>query len=220
MPVAVLWAALLATFLLQLALPAASDARPPKRAAASCSFVSHATKAAKRAVARHRARCARVRGPVRAVRGEPLFGSNPLIGVGQLPAPGTGSAPASTRPSAPGAGAPVQGSPAPQPADPPAVPAGSGRNVQVIGVEWALRPSRGVVGAGTVRVEYNLMGAEDGHDLVLVRSDGTGDVLRFEEQPSQTVTSQDLQLSAGRWTLFCDLPGHAANGMEASLTVR
>jgi uncharacterized cupredoxin-like copper-binding protein len=71
-----------------------------------------------------------------------------------------------------------------------------------------------------VHVEFNLMGAEDGHDLVLVRSDGSEAPHRFDEQASQTVTSQDLDLTAGEWRLFCSLPGHQANGMKAKLTAR
>lgn len=102
----------------------------------------------------------------------------------------------------------------------PDIPTGSGRAVQVRGFEFGLTLSRAEVLAGTVRVEYNLTSAEDPHSLIIYRVDGDGSSYSFPEQPSQSVTSKSLNLTAGRWRLLCDLPGHAAAGMQVDLTVR
>src|SRR4051794_29825777 len=104
--------------------------------------------------------------------------------------------------------------------DVPALPIGTGRAVQVRGFEFGLNLSRASVVAGQVRVEFNLTSAEDPHTLVLERTDGTGPTFRFDSQGSGTVTAQSLNLSAGTWHLYCDLPGHAAWGMKVDLEVR
>jgi plastocyanin len=211
------WASvLLGSFLLLVALPSISDARTPKRAGSACSFSPHA-KTAKRSQAH--AHCAKARSTIRAQRTAARFGPMLPTGAALGFAPAFPVAPT----AAPGSSTTLVTAPTPSQepvGSAPAVPAGSGRAVQVLGVEWALNPSRSVVAAGTVHVEYNLTGAEDGHDLVVERTDGTGSVYRFDEQQSRSVTSQDLSLSTGTWKLFCDLPGHARLGMQSTLTVR
>jgi uncharacterized cupredoxin-like copper-binding protein len=124
-------------------------------------------------------------------------------------------------------------SPAGEPAAPaPAAPAGevdggatvpppiysNPRALQVRGFEFGLRLSKASVLAGEVRVEFNLIGAEDPHNLILARADGR-DVMTFHEQPAGEVLARMLPLTAGRWRLFCSLPGHQEAGMEADLEV-
>ena len=91
--------------------------------------------------------------------------------------------------------------------------------VQVQAFEFGFQLSKGTVSPGNVRVEFNLSRAEDPHNLVLVRADGTGPLYDFDEQPSGAVIAKTLPLTAGRWTLFCSLPNHQASGMQATLTV-
>jgi plastocyanin len=100
------------------------------------------------------------------------------------------------------------------------MPTGTGRAVQVSASEYHLGLSRTTVSAGPVRVEYNLAAAEDPHDLVVVREDGAGPLQRFDQQPAESVTSRNLDLTAGTYLLFCDIADHAARGMETKLTVR
>jgi hypothetical protein len=200
------WLAGLATVVALLVVPASSHGRTAKRAATGCTGSAHVRSAP---AGRKRARCARLRKALWARQGAVSFGS--ALGLATL-------VPAATpAPPAPVATA----TPTPTPSPTPTPPASAlGSSVQVIGAEWRLTPSRSTVRAGTVHVEFNLMGAEDGHDLVLVRADGTGPLYRFDEQASQTVTSRDFNLGTGRWILFCDLPGHEAKGMKASLVVQ
>lgn len=127
--------------------------------------------------------------------------------------------PAITRP-APVAVAPAPVvTPTPSATPAPVEPALS-HAVQIIGAEWRLTPSRAEVAAGPVRVEYNLMAAEDSHDLVLVKQNSSGPVYRFDEQQSESVTDKSFNLTPGKWLLFCDLPQHADRGMKTTLTVR
>lgn len=65
---------------------------------------------------------------------------------------------------------------------------------------------------------------EDAHDLVLRRLDARGrehGVRRTlaETQPG-AVTTRTFTLPAGRYVLFCSLPGHRRRGMQARLRVR
>ena len=91
--------------------------------------------------------------------------------------------------------------------------------VQVQAFEFGFQLSKGTVSAGDVRVEFNLVRAEDPHNLLLVRSDGSGPLHEFGEEPSGAVVARTLPLTRGRWTLFCSLAGHEAAGMRATLTV-
>jgi hypothetical protein len=106
----------------------------------------------------------------------------------------------------------------PAPVGPPLL--GTGRAVQVIGSEFSLRLSRPEVLAGSVRMEYNLTGAEDPHSLVIVRENSDGPMFRFAAQAAESVESKRFDLTPGKWLLFCDLDGHAAKGMQTQLTVR
>ena len=137
-----------------------------------------------------------------------------LIGV-----PGAFAAPApfAADPVAVPAGAPVTTQPGPAPTpEPPALPPiySNPYAVQVQGFEFGLQLSKATVSAGDVRVEFNLVRAEDPHNLWLVREDGTGSPYSFDEEPSGAVVAKTLALTRGRWKLFCSLNGHEASGMR------
>jgi uncharacterized cupredoxin-like copper-binding protein len=91
--------------------------------------------------------------------------------------------------------------------------------LQVQGVEYALQLSKPKVSAGNVKLEFNLARAQDPHNLVLVRADGSGAQISFDEQPAGAVVTRTVPLTAGTWTLFCSVTGHQALGMRATLKV-
>jgi hypothetical protein len=110
----------------------------------------------------------------------------------------------------PGPGAPTPGSP---PAEP--LP----RYVSVAAREWSLTLSRPLVGAGKVTVELRNVG-EDPHDLVLSPDDGSHTALAsFPETGPGGVTKLGVTVPAGRYLLWCSLPGHEGLGMHAKLQV-
>lgn len=168
-----------------------------------------------RGAARHRA-CARFgHGRLIGTARTALTGAPAAFGV---PAPFAAPAPPAPAAAAPGAApAPAAG---PAPTAPTLPPVFSDpRALQVQAFEFGLQLSKATVRSGDVRVEFNSARAEDPHNLLLVRSDGSGPVLRFDEQPAGAVASRTLPLTTGRWTLFCSLTGHEAAGMRATLNV-
>jgi len=184
--------------LLLAAVPAA--ARP--RHAHSCG--AHEARAAK--VHRPRA-CARLRG------GRIHTAARSL---GRVTFPAAAAPPAPSPSAAP---APVA-TPAPT-AEPPTLPpvVSNPRAVQVQGFEYGLQLSKPKVSAGSVKIEFNLTRAQDPHNLVLVRADGSGAPISFDEQPAGAVATRAVPLTTGTWTLFCSLTGHQALGMRATLKV-
>lgn len=78
--------------------------------------------------------------------------------------------------------------------------------------------------AGPLLVQLQNYG-EDPHDLVIVR-DGGSVVTKLPVTPARAgdaappgLTEATVDLSAGRYTLYCTLADHASRGMQASLTV-
>jgi hypothetical protein len=69
-----------------------------------------------------------------------------------------------------------------------------------------------------VAVELDNMG-EDPHDLRVERADRTGAAFDFDVAKPSTVASRKLDLAAGKWKLYCTLPGHDEAGMHAFVTV-
>jgi hypothetical protein len=98
-----------------------------------------------------------------------------------------------------------------------AAPAPSAR-LFVTAKEFSLVLSRQQLHAGSARIQlYN--GGEDSHDLRLKRLGGTRTVSIRETRPDN-VTELRMMLRAGKWKLWCSLPGHAKAGMRATLVVR
>jgi Sulfocyanin (SoxE) domain len=131
-----------------------------------------------------------------------------LIDLGAGPAPPRTSAPA------PGSGTP--GSPNSPGGPAPGQPLAD--YVAVTASEWRLALSRPLVGAGLVTVELRNAG-EDPHDLVVAPEGGGAPAHHFAETDPGVYTAAGMQLAAGRYTLFCSLPGHAEAGMTATLQV-
>ena len=74
------------------------------------------------------------------------------------------------------------------------------------------------VAAGPVDVEYVQEGALP-HSLLIEASDG-GDVDRFELEVGEVdADSGTVDLPAGDYVIYCDVPGHRDAGMEAELHV-
>jgi hypothetical protein len=84
--------------------------------------------------------------------------------------------------------------------------------------EYSLVLSRQRLAPGDARIQlYN--GGEDAHDLRLKRVGGTR-TLSIRATVPGNVTELRTMLRSGTWKLWCSLPGHAAAGMRATLTVR
>jgi hypothetical protein len=192
-----------------LALPAAPAEAAEKRTTAKPSAQADASakrkprRCAARARAKQRRRsCRRARLGLRAAprafdRLVDLGGGGSALPRTELPAPG---------PGAPGSpGGPAPGQPLPD-------------YVAVTASEWRLALSRPLVGTGLVTVELRNAG-EDPHDLVVAPEGGGTPAHHFPETDPGIYTAAGMQLAAGRYTLFCSLPGHAEAGMTATLRV-
>jgi hypothetical protein len=142
------------------------------------------------------------------------------IAAGGLPGAGSPVAPAPSITPAPAPAA----DPAPPPPPPPAIPTGTGLSLQAltddrVASQLKLVLSRTTVLAGDVKVEFNNAFAEDPHDLLVERADGTGPAYAFDELGPGEVQRRTLALDAGAWRLSCTIPTHAERGMTAELTV-
>jgi hypothetical protein len=129
-------------------------------------------------------------------------------------APSTGTPPAATTP----------GTPPPGPVTPPG-PDCSGSNVSMSLREFSVSPTRDCVAAGSVNVDVLNFG-EDPHNLAL--RPATGGVAAWilpgpganSELASGGNLHQTVAIPAGRWVVYCSLPGHEALGMKAELEAR
>ena len=102
----------------------------------------------------------------------------------------------------------------PAPDNPPAPAARLG----VTAREWSLVLSRPVLPAGPAIVELQNLG-EDAHNLRVERLDGSDTPLNVPLAESGEVQSAPGTLAAGRYKVYCALPGHDAAGMHATLDV-
>jgi hypothetical protein len=89
--------------------------------------------------------------------------------------------------------------------------------------EWSLWPSRPSVPAGTVIVQLWNRG-QDSHDLRIRRLDARGQMVgpvlgAVRITPSGQLSQAIWHLRAGRYEIYCSLPGHLAMGMHARLRV-
>lgn len=101
--------------------------------------------------------------------------------------------------------------------DPIKAPTGPAR-LGVKSYEFRFALSRASTAAGDTIAELNNLG-EDPHDLNIARVDGGGATIAFGETPSLGLSSERFATEPGQYRLWCSLPGHAALGMEATLTV-
>ncbi|MGH2916912.1 MAG: hypothetical protein ACRDMX_18195 [Solirubrobacteraceae bacterium] len=89
--------------------------------------------------------------------------------------------------------------------------------------EWSLWPSRPSVPAGTIAVQLWNRG-QDAHDLRVRRLDSRGRMVGRVLGAVRTTLSGQIghatwRLGAGRYELYCSMPGHLKLGMHARLTV-
>ena len=87
--------------------------------------------------------------------------------------------------------------------------------------EWHLYPSRTTIPAGTVLVELSNRG-QDPHDVRIrrfVHGRMSGPAQGVKPVPSGGLGTAVWHLRAGRYELFCSMPGHLQMGMHAGLTV-
>ncbi len=109
---------------------------------------------------------------------------------------------------------------APDPAPAPVAPS-------VLGIQTFDTPSyrmllsRPTVTAGTVRLQLR-NGGEDEHNVLLTRSDGTGDAIPIALTAPGTTRTLSVRLEPGRYRLLCTLQTpvvHDSAGMHATLDV-
>jgi plastocyanin len=91
--------------------------------------------------------------------------------------------------------------------------------IQVVEKEYSLVLSRLHVSPGVTIVQLINFGM-DNHDLVIQGNAKGSKAFHFKQlspKERQTIT---LKLPAGRYTMWCSLPGHRERGMVAPLVVR
>jgi len=89
--------------------------------------------------------------------------------------------------------------------------------------EWSLWPSRSSVPAGRVLVELWNRG-QDAHDTWIRRLNAAGQMVgpalgRVAKTLPGQISRATWHLKAGRYELFCSMPGHMTLGMHANLRV-
>jgi hypothetical protein len=90
----------------------------------------------------------------------------------------------------------------------------------VAGTEYRLQLSRGAVKRGHALIQFVNRG-QDPHDLRLLRVGAPpARTLSVPEIRPGELVQLDTRLSAGRYRLWCSLPGHEQRGMHAVLSVR
>ena len=103
------------------------------------------------------------------------------------------------------------------------VPTGAPARMLVTADEWMLLSSRRQVAAGTLEIQLYNRG-EDAHDLAArrVTRGGTpvGKTFRMRETRPGDLGEATWRLRAGKYSLWCTLPGHRAAGMRATLRAR
>jgi len=92
--------------------------------------------------------------------------------------------------------------------------AGTGPSLEVKAGDLFLAPKQAEVPAGPVRITYRNTGSIE-HTLV---ADGLPQFKKLVVEPGQEKT-EVLDVGPGTYTLYCDIPGHRAAGMELTLTV-
>jgi uncharacterized cupredoxin-like copper-binding protein len=91
--------------------------------------------------------------------------------------------------------------------------------VQVTEKEWQITLSRASVKPGKVFVEVVNFGT-DAHDLFVLGPKKGAKPVKFPQVDPNGRSEKPLTLAAGRYTLWCSLPGHRERGMKTTLVVR
>ncbi|HEX8104512.1 MAG TPA: hypothetical protein VF533_17985 [Solirubrobacteraceae bacterium] len=209
--------ALLVLLALAGAVPATADAASAKgKRRVACAHKAKRLKVPRRARAaavrrcvtrrRHATRRVPAPAPLSLPRGPEPMPARPAPVAAPAPAPAPAALPVSEPVAEPGPPAPTE------PAQ--ALP----RRVQAVSREFSLTLSRPAVAAGLVTVEFNNAFAEDPHDLN-VAPEGGGKVVALGTLTAGKVATSRVELAAGRYTLYCSLPGHEQLGMRATLSV-
>jgi plastocyanin len=98
--------------------------------------------------------------------------------------------------------------------------AGGGSTVEVSspdGTDLAFDQSELTAQAGTVTIDYDNPQSIS-HDVAI--EDSTGEVLGATDLVSGGTASTTVELQAGTYTFYCNVPGHREAGMEGTLTVK
>ncbi len=85
------------------------------------------------------------------------------------------------------------------------------------GSDLAFDQSEVTAQAGPVTINYDNPQSLS-HDVVV--EDSSGEVLGGTDLVSGGTTSATVELQAGTYTFFCDVPGHREAGMEGMLSVK
>ena len=93
-------------------------------------------------------------------------------------------------------------------------PAAAATTLSIEAHEFSLSPSDPHAAPGNVAVQYKNAGAIQ-HTLLI---DGVPS-FKLDVVNGGDVDSATVKLEPGTYTLYCDIPGHRAAGMEAHLTV-
>ena len=88
--------------------------------------------------------------------------------------------------------------------------------VKVVARDVSLEPKAASAPAGTIALSYVNEGQLQ-HTLLI---DGQEKRLSLAVTKDGDVDNGTVDLSPGRYVLYCDIPGHRAAGMEAELTVQ
>jgi plastocyanin len=104
-----------------------------------------------------------------------------------------------------------------------AVNASPPAHLLVYAQEWSLWPSRTRLAAGTIDVQLWNRG-QDSHDVRVRRRSASGVMVGsvlagVSITPSGDIHDAVWHLQAGRYELYCSLPGHLMMGMHANFTV-
>lgn len=83
--------------------------------------------------------------------------------------------------------------------------------VKVTAGSFYFKPKRLSAKAGVVGIDFS--SADTLHTFVIQGIDG------FKLRSSGNKTTGKVDLKPGRYTFYCDIPGHRAQGMEGTLTI-
>ena len=97
----------------------------------------------------------------------------------------------------------------------PARDPGPGEPFTIEAGDLFLKPAELTVPPGAVTFTYVNVGAQV-HTLLIDKIEG----FKLEVAAKGDTDKGNVELHRGRFTLYCDVPGHQAAGMEANLVVR